>query len=305
MARRCAITSAKRSITSGPARTPKSAVPLPIHSKLTIMTARMTFTAGALRGAVFISAALLAASVTAFGEHRMISLGDRRLSMDCDGKEDSATVVLMAGGGRTAKDWARVQPEVSKFARVCSYDRAGFGESDMAASKMQSVDEVVNDLNRLLEASHEKRPFILVGHSVAGIYARSFVTKFPREVAGLVFVDSAHEEQALRFHELDPNWQTLDEESAQWGLFVKPGQRLEWRTELPLIVLGHGRPIQGPKKVTEATAVGRERIWRELQEDLTKRSTHGQFRVAEQSEHNIHLDQPELVIQAIRDVLHK
>ena len=260
---------------------------------------------GVSRVTFFISFALSAASVAAFAEHRMISLGDRRLSMNCDGKAGSATVVLIAGGGLTAEDWVKVQPAVSKFARVCSYDRAGFGASDKAPSKMQSVDEVVADLHGLLQASNEKRPFILVGHSVAGIYARSFVTKFPREVAGLVFVDSAHEEQALRFHELDPNWQALDEESAQWGLFVKPGQRLEWRTELPLIVLGHGRPIQGPKKVTEEVRVGRERIWRELQEDLAKRSTHGEFRVADQSEHNIHLDQPELVIQAIRDVLPK
>jgi pimeloyl-ACP methyl ester carboxylesterase len=235
----------------------------------------------------------------------MISLGDRRLSIDCDGHAGSATVVLIAGGGRTAKDWAKVQPAVAKFARVCSYDFAGFGESDKAASKMQSVDEVVDDLHRLLEASDEKRPFILVGHSVGGIYARSFVTKFPREVTGLVFVDSAHEEQALRYHELDPNWQALDEEAAHWGLFVKPGERLEWRTELPLVVLGHGKPLHGPKKVTEEVAIARERIWRELQEDLAKRSTYGEFRVAEQSEHYIHLDQPELVIQAIGDVLPK
>jgi pimeloyl-ACP methyl ester carboxylesterase len=138
--------------------------------------------------------------------------------------------------------------------------------------------------------------------------------------------------QALRFHELNPNWQALDEESSQWGLFTKPGQRLQWQMELPLIVLGHGRPIQGPKKVSEATALGRERIWRaqrvrhappkgietssrrtplcacfskELQEDLAKRSTHGEFRVADKSAHSIHLDQPELVIQAIREVLQK
>ena len=71
---------------------------------------------------------------------------------------------------------------------------------------------------------------------------------------------------------------------------------------MPLIVLAHGRPIQGPKKVSEATALGRERVWTDLQKDLANRSTHGELRVAEQSEHNIHLDQPELVIQAIRDV---
>src|SRR5450631_2622635 len=144
---------------------------------------------GLIRGTFFISAGLLAASIAAFGEHRMISLGDRRLSIDCDGEAGSATVVLIAGGGRTAKDWAKVQPAVSKFARVCSYDFAGFGESDKAASKMQSSGEIVDDLHGLLKTSDEKRPFILVGHSVGGIYARSFVTKFPREVAGLVFVD--------------------------------------------------------------------------------------------------------------------
>lgn len=261
--------------------------------------------AGMLRGAVFMSVVLFAAPITAFGEHRMISVGDHRLSINCDGEAGSATVVLIAGGGRTAKDWVKVQPAVSTFTRVCSYDFAGFGESDKAASQMQSVVEVIDDLHGLLKASGENRPFVLVGHSVAGIYARSFVTKFPREVAGLVFVDSAHEEQALRFHELDPNWQALDEEAAQWGLFVKPGERLEWRTELPLIVLAHGRPLHGPKKVTEEVAIGRERIWRELQEDLAKRSTHGEFRIAGQSEHYIHLDQPDLVIQAIREVLPK
>ena len=260
---------------------------------------------GGFRGIVFISMGLLAASIAAFGERRMVSLGDRRLSIDCEGEVGSGTVVLIAGGGEPAKVWAKVQPAVAKFARVCSYDFAGLGESDNSASKVQSADEVVVDLHGLLKGSDEKRPFILVGHSVGGIYARGFVAKYPREIAGLVFVDSAHEEQALRFHELDPSWQALDEESAQWGLFVKPGQRLEWHTELPLIVLGHGRPIQGPKKVREATAIGRERIWRELQEDLAKRSTHGEFRVAEKSAHNIHLDQPELVIQAIHDVLQK
>ena len=174
----------------------------------------------------FFGALLSVASVTAMGEHRMIPVGDRRLSIDCDGK-GSTTVVLMAGGGRTAKDWVKVQPEVSTFTRVCSYDYAGFGESDKASSPIQPVAEVVEDLHQLLIASHESGPFILVGHSVAGIYARSFVAEYPTRVAGLVFVDSAHEEQALRFNELDPSWQALDEESAQWGLYVEPGQRLK------------------------------------------------------------------------------
>src|SRR4051812_29258153 len=100
----------------------------------------------------FIIVGLLAASVAAFGEHRMISVGDRRLSIDCDGAVGSPTVVLIAGGGRTAKDWAKVQPAVSTFSRVCSYDYAGYGESDKVAAEIQSVSEVVDDLHRLLMA---------------------------------------------------------------------------------------------------------------------------------------------------------
>ena len=267
-----------------------------------------------LRSAFLIGVGLLATSIGVFGEHRMISVGDRRLSMDCDGAAGPATVVLIAGGGRTAKDWAKVQPAVASFTRVCSYDRAGFGESDKAASKLQTVDEVVDDLHGMLTASGEKKPFILVGHSIAGLYARSFVTKFPHEVAGLVFVDSSHEEQMLRLHELDPKGPGLNQVTAQLGFFVKPGERLEWRTELPLIVLGHGKPV--PRKardgsdsqtnrMTEEQFAAWDRTWRELQEDLAKRSTHGEFRLAEQSGHFIQVDQPELVIQAIRDVSQK
>jgi hypothetical protein len=80
----------------------------------------MCLKAGVLRSTFVISATLLVASIAAFGEHRMISLGDRRLSIDCDGKAGSATVILIAGGEEPAKVWAKVQPAVAKFARVCS-----------------------------------------------------------------------------------------------------------------------------------------------------------------------------------------
>lgn len=263
--------------------------------------------------ALFVISVLLATSTAAFAEHRMISIGDRRISAYCDGERGlSPTVILIPAGGSTAKDWATVQPAVSGFSRVCSYDHAGHGESDKAPVAVQSVDEVVADLHAWLNASGEKAPFILVSHSISGLYARRFVTQFRGEVAGLVFVDSSHEEQAWRLHELDPQGPGLDDLTARLGYYVKPGQRLQWRTDLPLILLGRGMPTprkardgsdSSTNRMTEEQFTAWDRIWRELQEDLAKRSTHGEFRVAEKSGHFIQRDQPDLVIAAIHDVI--
>jgi pimeloyl-ACP methyl ester carboxylesterase len=243
---------------------------------------------------------------------RMVSVGDRSLAVYCSGEAvRSPTVILISGGGRAAGDWSQVQPTVSTFARVCSYDYANLGASDKVPGKFQSVDEVVDDLHAWLKASGEKGPFILVGHSIAGLYARRFVTRYPGETAGLVFVDSSHEEQALRLNELDPV-AGLDDVSARLGFYVKPGQRLEWRTEAPLIVLARGKPFprrardgsdSQTNRMTEEQFAAWDRIWRGFQKDLATRSTHGELRIAEESGHFIQWDQPGMVIQAIRDLI--
>lgn len=174
------------------------------------------------------------------------------------------------------------------------------GESDKPA-KLQSLDEVVGDLRALLKAAGEKPPYILVGHSIAGVYCRRFATRFPAKVAGLVFVDSSHEEQFLRLHEINPKGPVTDADLAEF-FFTKPGQRLEWQTKLPLIVLAHGKSGTKPPQLTEEQAAAFDRAWREFQKDLASRSPNGQFRLAAQSGHFIQKDQPELVIQAIREL---
>ena len=258
------------------------------------------------------AAALVATSIPALGEQRMVSIGDRRISIYCDGKAGpSPTVILIPAGGRTAKDWSTIQPAVSSFTRVCSYDHANFGASDKAPAPLQSVDEVVNDLHGWLQASREQGPFVLVSHSNSGIYVRRFETRYTRQVAGLVFLDSAHEEQALRLHEVDPAGPVPDEVMARVGWYVKPGQRLDWHTEVPLIVIGRGTPFDRrardgsnseTNRMTEDQFATWDRIWTEFQKDLAKRSPRGEYRVALKSGHWIQTDEPELVVQAIRDV---
>jgi pimeloyl-ACP methyl ester carboxylesterase len=251
-------------------------------------------------------------SAVAFGEQRMLAIGDRRIAVYCDGKSSrTPTVILVPAGGRTAKDWSSIQTAVSDFTRVCSYDHANFGASDKASVPLQSVDEVVDDLHGWLDASGEKGPFVLVSHSNSGIYVRRFETRYRPEVAGLVFLDSAHEEQALRLHELDPAGPAPDELMARVGWYVKPGQRLEWHTDLPLIVIGRGTPFERTardgsnsqsNRMTEEQFAEWDRIWTGFQKDLAKRSGRGEYRIAAKSGHWIQRDQPELVIQAIRDV---
>jgi pimeloyl-ACP methyl ester carboxylesterase len=253
----------------------------------------------------------IAFSVAVFGEQRIVSIGERHIAVYCSGDAGpSPTVILVPAGGRTAKDWDTVQPGVASFTRVCSYDHANFGQSDRAPSKLQSVDEVVDDLHAWLQASREKGPFVLVSHSISGFYVRRFVTRYPQEAAGLVLVDSSHEEQALRLHELDPQGPTPNDITARLGFHIKPGQRLDWQTDLPVIVLGTGKMERRARdgsnspinRMTDEQFVAWDRIWTEFQKDLAKRSSRGEYRLANKSGHWIQKDQPELVIQAIRDV---
>src|SRR5438105_15590572 len=114
------------------------------------------------RACLLAMVALLGTSITSLGEQRMISIGDRSISVYCDGKSERfPTVILVPAGGRTAKDWSTVQPKIAAFTRVCSYDHASFGASDKAPVPLQSVDEVVDDLRAWLQAAREQGPFVL------------------------------------------------------------------------------------------------------------------------------------------------
>ena len=216
---------------------------------------------------VFLGLSALSAFVApsgVLGQQRLVSIGERRLSIDCAGTPgvSRATVILIPGGGGSMKHWARVQPGIAPFARVCSYDAAGLGNSDKTPQR-QSADEMVEDLHALLQASGEKKPYILAGHSLGGIYARRFATKYPSEVVAFLFVDSAHEEQAWRLHEIDPAGPPLSDALDRGGFLSKPGERLQWRTERPLIVLGRGKPFPRTGQLTEeqfARGFGRTEI---------------------------------------------
>jgi pimeloyl-ACP methyl ester carboxylesterase len=119
---------------------------------------------------------------------RLVNLGGRRLHLNCTGA-GSPTVIVESGSGAFSIDWALVQPEVARFTRFCSYDRAGYAWSDLGPAR-DSVEQTVDDLHLLLQTADNRPPYVLVGASLGGLYIRAYQRRYPSQVAGLVFDDS-------------------------------------------------------------------------------------------------------------------
>ena len=126
---------------------------------------------------------------------RLIDLDGYRLHLNCVGK-GKPTIVLSIGAGGFSTDWALVQAKVAEFTRVCSYDRSGAAWSDLGP-KPRTMDQEAFDLHRLLTSAGERGPFVVVGQSLGGMVVRIFTEKYPKEVVGVVLVDSYSEDAQL------------------------------------------------------------------------------------------------------------
>ncbi|MDR3514115.1 MAG: alpha/beta fold hydrolase [Caulobacteraceae bacterium] len=117
--------------------------------------------------------------------------GGRRMHLVCEGPRGAGpTVLFEAGAFGFSADWGVVQDKVAAQGfHTCSYDRAGLGLSDPGPAPRDGL-AVVGDLERLLAGAHEDGPFILVGHSMAGLYLRLYAARNPDKVKGLVLVDA-------------------------------------------------------------------------------------------------------------------
>ena len=104
------------------------------------------------------------------------------------------TVVLETGLGGMSSAWGWIQPETARFARVVSYDRPGLGWSEPDRLPV-SAEQTARRLRGLLRTSGCEPPYVLVGHSMGGLFIRMFAHLYPDEVAGMVLVDAAHPDQ--------------------------------------------------------------------------------------------------------------
>ncbi len=272
----------------------------------------------------------------------LIDIGGRQIYLECRG-EGSPTVVLVAGYRASGRYWSddllrpaaprtMVLPAVAETTRVCAYDRPGstasIGEDDFisrsdAIAQPRTAPEVIEELHALLQAAEVPGPYVLVGHSFGGFFARLYAATYPDEVVGLVLVDAYSE---LLEDVMPPErWQALvrlnqgtgtdeivpipgygDLETMSWGAdnaVMREAVAASPLRPMPLATLAHGKPFVLPADAQGFTAAEVEGYIRAANEAKAVLVPDARFSVASESGHDIHQDQPELVTEAIRQVV--
>lgn len=127
---------------------------------------------------------------------KLVDIDSCRLHLQSAGSGTPA-VVLETGLGGMSSAWGWIQPEAAKFSRVVSYDRAGLGWSGVDPAPKSAM-QVARRLRSLLRHAEVPPPYVLVGHSMGGLFIRVFADRYPDEVAGMVLVDASHPDQRRR-----------------------------------------------------------------------------------------------------------
>jgi pimeloyl-ACP methyl ester carboxylesterase len=126
---------------------------------------------------------------------RSVDIGNRSLNIFCSGVGTPPVILESAGG--PGYFWTDIQPEIAKVTTACWYDRAGEGWSDPGPYPRTSA-AIASDLHELLRRAANPGPYVLVGWSFGGLNVRVFNGLYPNDVAGMVLVDSAHEDEPRR-----------------------------------------------------------------------------------------------------------
>ena len=247
-----------------------------------------------------------------------VDIGGRSLFIDCAGT-GSPTVILEHGLGMHGFDWKPVQDAIDDTTRVCYTSRAGMGFSDPAPGEgMRTMQNAVDDLTAALAAAEVRGPYVLVGHSAGGFSIRLFADQHPDDVAGMVLVDTTHEDLTTRLRAAISS-EAWAEIAGFYGGEGAENMDLEASSaevaaigdlgDIPLVVLEAGRPENDdpPPGVSQSTIDEVQAAFLTiepgLQTDLAQLSTNSTQVLVEDAGHFIHMERPDIVIDAIESVL--
>ncbi|MER2999265.1 alpha/beta fold hydrolase [Pontibacter populi] len=245
---------------------------------------------------------------------QLVNVGDHSLEMIQAGAGDF-TIIFESGFGSDYKVWGKVASEVMATNQVMLYSRAGTGKSE-PNPKPQTLEAAVQDLSTLIEKANLKPPFILVGHSYGAFIIRAYAAQHPEQVKGLVFVDPAHEKMMQELKKVDAVKAQKDIELQNSFMPDRFKQENELINKIfdkavlpdfgklpqvPVVVLTSVQKRANPEMFLHQPE-GVE-VWRNLHAEFFSQFTSGAHIVTAVSGHNIHREEPELVITAIHQVV--
>ncbi|HWG69944.1 MAG TPA: alpha/beta hydrolase [Steroidobacteraceae bacterium] len=295
--------------------------------------------------------------------------GGRRLNIRCTG-QTSPTIILTAGAGDQSLSWRAIQGALSGTARVCAWDRPGFGFSDPSTTA-QDVVHLTDNLEAALAAATIRPPYVLVGHSLGSFETLMFAFRHPHDIAGMVLIDPAGPFQDERFkraapatyaaidafqtrqiehlkrciREMEKKQPTSDAARAGDDCVMTPEKeypsdlnraliridskvankkdflslltnmtsgldsrelKRAWHPlgNIPLIVLTAGEPPPIPLTgAAKAQMPALQAEWARMHDEMGRLSTQGSNRVVPDATHYIHQDRPQVVVDAINEVI--
>ena len=242
----------------------------------------------------------------------MVNIGKGELHLNCSSTQnDTPTVILISGGGDDSTSFKKIQPKIAKFLRVCSYDRSGEGFSDDLGGNDRQfpIIQNVENLSKLIDNAKLNKPIILVGHSWGGLVARVFANKYPKNILGVILLDSAHENQ---FTVLPKGyWDGFDEDTKNF--VIDFNQSLSRITpvgnlnSIPLIVLSAQAPPYSEDwwdsyHLSSQLYQTRVKLWNELQNELAASSSNGKRVIMDDDNHHIHQANPKIVLDSIKEI---
>jgi pimeloyl-ACP methyl ester carboxylesterase len=263
---------------------------------------------------------------------KLVDVGGYRVHLYCIGT-GSPTVVIVGAG--FSFNWGLVQPEVAGFTQVCSYDHSGIGWSDDGPK--DSCPLRVSEVHTALKNAGIKGPYVLVGHSLGGLVARVYAGQYPDEVAGMVFVDHAFGFPPAAPPgdakvsptpappatssipaggmgiDSDPNFSKLsarDRELHLWAM-AQTRNQIVLQSNIRLVpdciaeaeALAKEHPLGDKPLVDVSTDQFRSSDYVKFQGALLSLSQDSKEIIAEKSGHFVIIDRPDVVVDAIRQVV--